>query len=129
MSLNDWEEGTEVPADKEGEYLKDLCAALREQQTLSPLREDDGSQVCSVVPDDLAAHAAEIIEELWERLQLWEGCGMEFDNPQEQKASLVALRVIYETQTGKRSNKSCYGQYPGVPDDFVYEISKGAANK
>lgn len=68
MSLNDWEEGTEVPADKEGEYLKDLCAALREQQTLSPLREDDGSQVCDVIPDDLAAHAADIIEELWGRL-------------------------------------------------------------
>lgn len=69
MSLNDWEEDTEVPADKEGEYLKDLCAALREQQTLSPLREDDGAQVYSVVPDDLAAHAADIIEELWGRFK------------------------------------------------------------
>jgi hypothetical protein len=68
MSLNDWEEGTEVPADKEGEYLKDLCAALREQQALSPARKEGESQVCDVVPDDLAAHAADIIEELWERL-------------------------------------------------------------
>lgn len=129
VDMTKWEGNRTLTPEEEPEYLKDFCAYLREQQTLSEVRKEGESQVCEIVPDEMSAHAADIIEELWERLQLWEGCGMEFDSPEEQKASLVSLRVMYETSTGKSSKKPYYGQYPGVPDDFVYEISKGIAGR
>ena len=51
--------------DQEREDLKVFCAALRESQTLSdPIREEEGQVVCNVIPDPVAAQAAEIIEEL-----------------------------------------------------------------
>jgi len=47
-----------------------LCAYLREQQTLSePKKREDGVMTCEIVPDEVAAHAADVIQELWERLQ------------------------------------------------------------
>lgn len=68
--LDKWEQGKKLKPEEEEEYLKDLCAYLREQQTLSnPKKNDEGVMVCEVVPDEVAAHAADIIEELWKRLQ------------------------------------------------------------
>ena len=64
-----WEGGKKLTPEEEPEYLKDFCACLREQQTLSPVREENGSNVCNLVPDEMAAHAADIIEELFERIQ------------------------------------------------------------
>jgi hypothetical protein len=64
-----WEGGKKLTPEEEPEYLKDFCAYLREQQTLSPVREENGSNVCNLVPDEIAAHAADIIEELFERIQ------------------------------------------------------------
>ncbi len=65
-----WEAGKQLTPEEEPEYLKDFCAYLREQQTLSNPREQDGmGMVCEVVPDEMAAHAADIIEELLERVQ------------------------------------------------------------
>lgn len=66
MSLNDWEVGTEVPAEEEGAYLKDLCATLRNQQTLSKVENKENTY--TITTDDLTAHAADIIEELWGRV-------------------------------------------------------------
>jgi len=86
MSLNDWEVGTEVPAEEEGAYLKDLCAALRNQQTLSKV---------TIITDGLTAHAADIIEELWGRVDVayMEGVakGME----------IKADEMAYESLKGK----------------------------
>ncbi len=75
--MNKWESGQVLTREEEPEYLKDFCEYLRGQETLSPVREEDGSQVCDIVPDEMAVHAADIIEELWERIQkleheLWE---------------------------------------------------------
>lgn len=68
--LNKWVGHGELKPEEEGEYLKDLCAYLREQQTLSePTKIEDGVLTCEVVPDEMTAHAADIIEELWKRLQ------------------------------------------------------------
>lgn len=64
-----WEGVKKLTPEEEPEYLKDFCACLREQQTLSPVREENGSNVCNLVPDEMAAHAADIIEELFERIQ------------------------------------------------------------
>ena len=66
MSLNDWEVGTEVSAKEEGAYLKDLCATLRNQQTLSKVENKENTY--TITTDDLTAHAADIIEELWGRV-------------------------------------------------------------
>lgn len=68
VDMTKWEGGRTLTPEEEPEYLKDFCAYLREQQTLSPVREENGSQVCDVVPDEMAAHAADIIEELLERI-------------------------------------------------------------
>ena len=63
--MSRWVEGVEVKPEEEAEYLKDLCAYLREQQTLSaPEENDEGVLVCEVVPDEVAAHVADVIEEL-----------------------------------------------------------------
>lgn len=67
--MNKWEAGRELAPEEEGEYLKDFCAFLREQETLSPVRNEGGASVCEIVADETAAHAADIIEELWNRLQ------------------------------------------------------------
>ncbi len=64
-----WEAGRELAPEEEAEYLKDFCTCLREQQTLSEVRKEGEASVCDVVPDEMAAHAADIIEELWGRLQ------------------------------------------------------------
>jgi len=95
-NLSKWDGHGELKPEEEGEYLKDLCAYLRNQQTLSePTKNEDGVMTCEVVPDDVAAHVADVIEELWERLQVWESVGFEFDSPEEQKASLHVLLGIY----------------------------------
>lgn len=68
--MSRWTEGVEVKPEEEGEYLKDLCDYLRNQQTLSePTKNEDGVMTCEVVPDEVAAHVADVIEELWGRLQ------------------------------------------------------------
>jgi hypothetical protein len=72
--MNKWEKGHKLLPEEEADYLKDLCAYMREQQTLSePKRQEgDGENagwVCEVVPDEIAAHAADIIEELFDRVQ------------------------------------------------------------
>jgi len=69
VDMTKWEGGKTLTPEEEPEYLKDFCAYLREQQTLSPVREENGSQVCDVVPDEMASHAADLIEELWERIE------------------------------------------------------------
>lgn len=70
MAIDDWEKGKQLTDEEEGPYLKDLCAFLREQQTLSnPKTNEDGVMTCEIVPDEIAAHAADIIEELFERIQ------------------------------------------------------------
>ena len=67
--MNKWGGHGEIKPEEEAEYLKDLCAYLREQQTLSgPEINEDGIMTCEVVPDEVAAHAADVIEELWGRL-------------------------------------------------------------
>lgn len=69
-NLSKWDGHGEVKPEEEAEYLKDLCAYLREQQTLSGSEmNEDGVLTCEVVPDEVAAHAADIIEELWGRLE------------------------------------------------------------
>jgi hypothetical protein len=67
--MSKWEGGKTLTEEEEPEYLKDFCAYLREQQTLSPVREENGSNVCNLVPDEMAAHAADIIEELLKRIE------------------------------------------------------------
>lgn len=69
VDMTKWEGEQQLKPEEEAEYLKDLCAYLREQQTLStPKENEDGVMTCEVVPDEVAAHAADIIEELWGRL-------------------------------------------------------------
>lgn len=69
-NLSKWDGHGEIMPEEEAEYLKDLCAYLREQQTLSgPEINEDGIMACKVVPDEVAAHAADVIEELWGRLE------------------------------------------------------------
>ncbi len=68
--MNKWEGGKKLTEEEEPEYLKDLCAYLREQETLSnPRKQEDGSMVCEVVADEIAAHVADIIEELLDRIE------------------------------------------------------------
>jgi polyhydroxyalkanoate synthesis regulator phasin len=67
--MEKWESGKTLTPEEEPEYLKDFCAYLREQQTLSPVRKEGESQVCDIVPDEMAAHAADIIEELLGRIE------------------------------------------------------------
>jgi len=67
--MSKWENNRTLTPEEEPEYLKDFCAYLREQQTLSAVREEGDSKVCDLVPDEVAAHAADIIEELWGRIQ------------------------------------------------------------
>ena len=71
--LSKWVGHGELKPEEEAAYLKDLCAYLREQQTLSEPKHEEGGDgvalVCEIVPDEISAHAADIIEELWERLQ------------------------------------------------------------
>jgi len=68
--LSKWNGHGQVKPEEENEYLKDLCAYLREQQTLSePTKNEDGVMTCEIVPDEVAAHAADVIQELFERIQ------------------------------------------------------------
>ena len=68
--MSKWAGGRELKPEEEAEYLKDLCAYLRTQQTLSnPTQNEEGVMTCEVVPDEVTAHAADVIEELWGRLQ------------------------------------------------------------
>lgn len=67
--MTKWEGGKTLTPEEEPAYIKDFCAYLREQQTLSEVRQEGESQVCEIVPDEMSAHAADIIEELWGRLQ------------------------------------------------------------
>lgn len=79
--MEKWEGNRVLTPEEEPQYLKDFCAFLREQQTLSEVRKEGEASVCDIVPDEIAAHAADIIEELWGRLQkeYWDGVskGME----------------------------------------------------
>ena len=72
--MSEWEPNKQLSPEEEPLYIKDLCETLRNQQTLSePTRENpDGHFVCDIIPDPLAAHAADVIEELWERLSKYE---------------------------------------------------------
>ena len=72
--MSKWEGGRQLTREEEPEYLKDLCAYLREQQTLSePKRQEGGGEntgwVCEIVDDEVAAHVADIIEELYGRIE------------------------------------------------------------
>lgn len=67
--MEKWEGNRVLTPEEEPEYLKDFCAYLREQQTLSEVRKEGEAQVCEIVPDEVAAHAADIIEELWGRIE------------------------------------------------------------
>ena len=96
--LDKWDGHGELKPEEEGEYLKALCAYLREQQTLSNLtKNEDGMMTCEVVPDEVTAHAADVIEELWDRLdkQYKEGIlkGME----------IKADQLCYEATKGKKN--------------------------
>lgn len=52
-------------SEEDHKCLKEFCALLRESQTLSePTREENGGFVCNVIPDPVAAQAADVIEEL-----------------------------------------------------------------
>jgi hypothetical protein len=79
--MTKWEGERMLKPEEEGEYLKDFCKYLREQHTLGEVRKEGEASVCDIVPDEVAAHAADIIEELWGRLQkeYWDGVskGME----------------------------------------------------
>lgn len=96
-NLSKWNGHGEVKPEEEAEYLKDLCAYLREQQTLSePTNYEGDVLTCEVVPDEVAAHAADIIEELWGRIEesYKEGIvkGME----------IKADQLCYEATKGKK---------------------------
>ncbi len=67
--MTKWEGGHKLTREDEPEYLKDFCEYLRTQYTLSPVRKEGDSQVCDIVFDEVTAHAADIIEELWERIE------------------------------------------------------------
>ena len=99
--MSKWEGGQQLKPEEEAEYLKDLCAYLREQQTLSePKQQEGGGEntgwVCEVVPDEVAAHVADVIEELWGRIEesYKEGIikGMEIKKDE----------FLYEAAKGKR---------------------------
>ena len=68
--MSKWEGGRQLTREEEPEYLKDLCAYLRQQQTLSePKENEDGVMTCEIVDDEVAAHVADIIEELYGRIE------------------------------------------------------------
>jgi hypothetical protein len=67
--LDKWQGGKKLTREEEPEYLADLCEYLRAQETLSPLREEGESSICELVQDEVSAHAADVIEELFERIQ------------------------------------------------------------
>ena len=74
---------------------------------MSPVREEGDSKVCDLVPDEVAAHAADIIEELWGRLQkeYWDGVskGMEI--------------------------KEDHLEYDEKMKDMAYDITRGLRNR
>lgn len=79
--LSKWSGHGELKPEEEGEYLKDLCAYLREQKTLSgPTKNEDGILTCEIVPDEVASHAADIIDELFDRVKKLEYELMEAKN-------------------------------------------------
>ena len=68
--MSKWEGGRKLTREEEPEYMKDLCAYLRQQQTLSePTKNEDGVMYCEIVDDEVAAHVADVIEELWDRIE------------------------------------------------------------
>jgi len=68
--LHKWNGHGEVKPEEEEEYLKDLCDYLRNQQTLSePTKNEDGILTCEIIPDEVASHAADVIQELFKRVQ------------------------------------------------------------
>lgn len=98
VDISKWEGNQQLKPEEEGEYLKDLCAYLREQQTLSnPTKNAEGMMTCEVVPDEVAAHAADVIEELWGRLE-----------EQYKEGILKGMQIkedefVYEATKGKKS--------------------------
>lgn len=97
--MKKWDGHGELKPEEEGEYLKDLCAYLREQQTLSNPKENEGGvMTCEVVPDEMAAHAADIIEELWERV---DKAYLEGIN---KGVEICKDALAYEAAKGKRSD-------------------------
>jgi hypothetical protein len=105
--MSKWENGRTLTPEEEPEYLKDFCAYLREQQTLSPVREEDDTKVCDLVPDEVAAHAADIIEELWGRLE------------EQYKEGIVKGMEIKEDHL----------EYDKKMRDMAYDITKGLRNR
>jgi hypothetical protein len=95
VDMTKWEGNKVLTPEEEPEYMKDFCAYLREQQKLSLAREENGAQVCDVVPDEIAAHAADIIEELWGRLDKYYIQGIE--KGMELKADELAYEAIKKT--------------------------------
>lgn len=70
MNIEKWEKGKVLSPEEEGEYLADVCEYLRNQQVLSePKPNENGGLECEVVPDEVAAHVADLLEELWCRVQ------------------------------------------------------------
>ena len=68
--MSKWVGGRTLAPEEEPEYLKDLCAYLRKQQVLSePIKNEDGMMTCEIVDDEVAAHVADIIEELYGRIE------------------------------------------------------------
>lgn len=68
--LSKWNGHGEVKPEEEEEYLKDLCGYLREQQTLGePTKNEDGILTCEIIPDEVASHAADVIDELFGRVK------------------------------------------------------------
>jgi len=67
--MTKWEDNKTLTREEEPEYLADLCECLRAQESLNIVRKEGESSVCELVPDALSAHAADIIEELWDRIE------------------------------------------------------------
>jgi hypothetical protein len=105
--MNKWENNRTLTREEEPEYLKDFCAYLREQQTLSPVRNEGESQVCDLVPDEVTAHAADIIEELWGRLDEYFKLGI-----------IKGIEI-----------KEDHLEYEDKMKDMAYEVSKGVNNR
>jgi hypothetical protein len=92
VDMTKWEGNKVLTPEEEPEYMKDFCAYLREQQKLNPEQGENGEQVFNVVPDDIAAHAADIIEELWGRLDKYYIQGIQ--KGMELKADELAYEAI-----------------------------------
>lgn len=69
--IEKWIDHGELSDEDEPLYLKDLCAYLRDQYTIGkPEKNPENDRLqCEIVTDDLAAHAADVIEELYKRVQ------------------------------------------------------------